>query len=147
MNRMKAPGVFGFSKVCLLLFLTSLVNTIGDRGLAEEARQVPALSFNIKKDSLTVSWPKSATNWLLSTQAVDARGWTYVPATQYGTNKSNIFVTTPVPAKETFYRLVKVSAAMRNHLGNTPQPPPPPIPPSPHPGGHPPRSTNSAPPR
>lgn len=98
----------------------------------EQASSIPALTFKYSKDTLTISWPKSATDWMLSTQSIDAKGWSFVPAAQYGTNAAAMYLKTALPAKTMFFRLVKIPSGIRNKIGLQTQLPA--LPPMPKPG-------------
>jgi hypothetical protein len=150
MNGIKAQGTVGVLAVFILPAMVLIL--VAFAGMAEEPTPVPAppqktepipvLSVAITNDTLTLSWPKSATNWMLSTQAVNDRRWNFAMATLYKTNETEIYLATALPVKTTFYRLIKTPPGFRNRVGKPPQPPP--LPPLPAAGAHT-RPTNAPP--
>ena len=148
---MKAQGTY-LVAVSLVIFALAFAAITGVAGeppssTATASSPVPALTAAYTNGSLTLAWPKSAVNWLLSTQAVNGKIWTFVPASQYGTNATDIYLTITTPAEKTLYRLVKVSPAARNWLGHAARLPPPPLPPMPTKPGTRARPANSLPPQ
>jgi hypothetical protein len=67
------------------------------------------LAIEHSAPNVRVSWPLPATNVVLeSVNALNATpmtGWTTVPVSSYQTNANDIFVTLPLPAANSFYRL------------------------------------------
>lgn len=127
MYHMKADGMYlkGFLFLLSMLVLCSITSNAAD----PSSSSAPTLSATFTNDNLTLTWPKSAINWLLATQTVDGKHWTYVPASQYGTNATNIYLTVRLPVEKTFYRLVEVPPGIRNRLGSAVRASPPPAPP------------------
>lgn len=152
MNGMKAQGMLGFRVIstlaAMIIILAAFASMAEEQppvsAPQEQPSSIPVLSARLTNDTLALSWPKSATNWMLSTQSIDARGWSPVTATQYGTNATDIYVTTPLPAKTTFYRLIKVPPGFRNRALQPAQLPA--LPPLPKPGAKPPRPPGTPPP-
>ncbi len=150
MNGIKAQGTVGVLAVLVLPAMVLIL--IAFSGMAEEPTPVPAspqrtepipvLSATITNDTLTLSWPKSATNWMLSTQAVNVRGWNLGMATLYKTNEVETYLTTALPARTTFYRLIKTPPGFRQRVLQPAQSPA--LPPLPKPVARV-RSTNAPP--
>lgn len=153
MNGMKASRMLGlrvFSMVigmALAVFVGRAEEQSPASAPQDKLLSIPVLSAKLTNDTLALSWPASATNWMLSTQAVGARGWSLVTATQYSTNATDVYMTTSLPVKTTFYRLVKVPASFRNRNFQPAQALALPTLPKPKPGARPPKPPATPPPQ
>lgn len=145
---MKAQGIFVSIKVSALAIMVlsaiSIASFAGEQTPAaqEKPSSIPALTVKYTTKTLTLSWSDSAANWMLSTQSIDAKGWSFVSATLYKTNTTDINFTMPLPDKTKYCRLIKVAPSFRNRTFQPAQPPP--MPPSLTPGAHV-RPTNAPP--
>ncbi len=137
-NGMKAKGIFVFLKISALaitvLGLIAVASFAGEQKPAakDQASSIPALKVKYNKDTLTISWSKSATNWMLSTQSIDAKRWSFVSPISYKTNAQDFYMTMPLPDKTKYCRLIKVPPGFRNRTFQPAQPPG--LPPLPKPG-------------
>jgi len=68
---------------------------------------IPTLSITQTNNGLTVSWPAAPSGWLLyaSPSLTGPPTWSQVPAAQYQTNGTTVFVNVSSPAGDVFYRL------------------------------------------
>jgi len=70
----------------------------------------PTLSITQTNNELMVSWPAAPSGWLLyTTPSLDGSPstWSQVPAVQYQTNGTSIFINLSPPNGNIFYRLQK----------------------------------------
>jgi 1,4-alpha-glucan branching enzyme len=70
----------------------------------------PTLSITQTNNELMVSWPAAPSGWLLyTTPSLDGSPstWSQVPAAQYQTNGTSIFINLSPPTGNVFYRLQK----------------------------------------
>ena len=70
----------------------------------------PTLTITQTNSVVTVSWPTAPTGWLLYTSPSltgDPPTWSQVPATQYQTNGTTVFINVNSPAGNVYYRLQK----------------------------------------
>ncbi len=70
----------------------------------------PPLTISQTNNVLTVSWPTTPPGWLLYTTSSltgNPPAWSQVPATQYQTNGTTVFITVSSPTGSVFYQLQK----------------------------------------
>jgi hypothetical protein len=71
---------------------------------------IPTLTITQTNNGVTVSWPTTPPGWLLYTSPSltgNPPAWSQVPATQYQTNGTTVYLNVSSPAGNAFYQLQK----------------------------------------
>jgi hypothetical protein len=78
--------------------------------VAVQTPGAPLLRITQTNGVVTISWPNSATGWVLDMSATlsgNPPPWGQVPSAQYQTNATDAFITVNPPTGNAFYRLRK----------------------------------------